>query len=104
MSFIKNVIIDNTANPSRSVFFLYSTFKFILYVISAFGKNGYKRFDINFCKAKLLDLTIILESAEKPLSLQVIATINSISRQQKYIQRHCKIKCKKNWCAYCYCT
>lgn len=59
----------------------YSTFKFILYVISTLGKNGYKSFDINFCKAKLLDLTTILESVEKPLSLQVIVTINSILRQ-----------------------
>jgi len=62
----------------------------------------YTRSEINPCKAKLLDLNTVLESAghaEKPISLREATTTNSISRAHGYTRCHCKTKCKTNRCA-----
>jgi hypothetical protein len=62
----------------------------------------YTRSEINPCKANLLNLTTVLESAghaEKQISLQEAATVNSISGAQGYTRCKCKTKCKTNRCA-----
>jgi hypothetical protein len=55
----------------------------------------YTRLEINPCKANLLNLTIVLESAghaEKQISLWEAATVNSILGAQGYTRCLCKKK------------
>jgi hypothetical protein len=62
----------------------------------------YTRSEINPCKANLLNLTTVLESAghaEIQISLREAATVNSISGAQGYTRCQCKTKCKTNRCA-----